>query len=81
MRLVVDAEWRPAVLGGPLGVHSDILAGRDCELGWEDVFGGKFSLRAYVPLPRLSLTILAGREFRLMPDFHSEMERRLGMNW
>jgi proteasome maturation protein len=40
MRVVVDAEWRPAALGGPLGIHSDILAGRDCELGWEDVFSG-----------------------------------------
>lgn len=23
------------------GVHSDILAGRDCEMDWEDVFTGQ----------------------------------------
>ena len=25
-------------MGG--GIHEDILAGRDCEFGWEDVFTG-----------------------------------------
>ena len=37
-------EWRPSCLGGfggGYGVHSDILAGRDCEIGWEDVFSGE----------------------------------------
>jgi len=52
------------VLGGngKGGVHSDVLAGRDWECGWEDVFG-------------------AGREFKQLPDFHSEMEARMRMNW
>lgn len=38
-------EWRPVALGGgSAGVHADILAGRDCEVQWEDVFTGKWSL-------------------------------------
>jgi len=55
-------EWRPAVLGGGTPIHSDILAGKDCECSWEDVFG-------------------AGEEFRELPDFHTEMEARMRMNW
>ncbi|KAF2723925.1 proteasome maturation factor UMP1 [Polychaeton citri CBS 116435] len=37
-----QGEWQPAQLGVGNGatVHSDILAGRDCEIGWEDVFEG-----------------------------------------
>ena len=35
-----SGEWRTALLGGSEGVHSDILAGRDAELDWEDVFHG-----------------------------------------
>jgi len=62
MRLVAGGDWRPAVLGGGAGLHADILAGRDCDFGWEDVFG-------------------AGREFRQLPDFHSEMEEKLRMRW
>lgn len=36
-------EWRPLCLGGfgGAGVHADILAGRDAEIGWEDVFSGE----------------------------------------
>lgn len=34
-------EWRPAVLGREAGVHADVLAGRDLEIGWEDVFRGQ----------------------------------------
>lgn len=26
--------------GGGRSVHEDVLLGRDCEIGWEDVFGG-----------------------------------------
>ena len=33
-------EWRPRCLGFGAGVHEDVLAGRDCEVGWEDVFTG-----------------------------------------
>lgn len=46
--IVRKGEWRPAVLGmglgGKAGVHEDVLSGRDTEIGWEDVFGGKFEL-------------------------------------
>lgn len=34
--------------GGSAGVHADILAGRDCEIGWEDVFTGGQELRECV---------------------------------
>lgn len=47
LKNVRDGDFRPAVLGGSkLGsVHEDILVlgGRDCEIGWEDVFLGMFS--------------------------------------
>jgi hypothetical protein len=42
IKIAAAGEWRPAVLGGASGVHRDILQGRDCEIGWEDVFVGKF---------------------------------------
>jgi len=61
LKIAGAGEWRPAVLGASAGVHSDILAGRDCEIGWEDVF--------------------VGNEMREVPDFHSEMESRMKMNW
>ncbi|KAF1347962.1 proteasome maturation factor Ump1 [Delphinella strobiligena] len=64
-KIVRQGEWRPAVLdagAGALGdVHGDVLAGRDLEIGWEDVY--------------------RGQEMRECPDFHSEMEARLKMNW
>lgn len=40
-KITSAGEWRPQALGGASGVHSDILAGRDCEISWEDVFVGK----------------------------------------
>ncbi|KAI6898616.1 hypothetical protein KC318_g9415 [Hortaea werneckii] len=63
--IVRAGEWQPACLGGVTNgasVHADILSGRDCEIGWEDVFTG-------------------GEEMRDQPDFHAEMERRMGMDW
>lgn len=41
LKTVKAGEWKPAALGGTAGVHRDILEGRDCEIGWEDVFTGK----------------------------------------
>ncbi|KAL2006302.1 hypothetical protein VTN00DRAFT_9956 [Thermoascus crustaceus] len=47
LKIVREGEFRPAVLGGRRGgvnssIHEDILVlgGRDCEVGWEDVFVG-----------------------------------------
>jgi len=40
LKIASAGEWRPAALGGSSGVHKDILEGRDCEIGWEDVFKG-----------------------------------------
>jgi proteasome maturation protein len=48
LKIVREGVWRPAVLGGSAGmggnVQEDILVvgGRDAEVGWEDVFGGRF---------------------------------------
>ncbi|KAF2654388.1 proteasome maturation factor UMP1 [Lophiostoma macrostomum CBS 122681] len=61
LKIAKEGEWRPAALGGASGVHKDILEGRDCEIGWEDVF--------------------VGNELREVPDFHTEMESRMKMNW
>lgn len=44
LSIVRAGEWRPSLLGGYAGsggVHADILMGRDCEMGWEDVFTGE----------------------------------------
>jgi proteasome maturation protein len=47
LAIVRAGEWRPAVLGNAAsaGVHGEILAGRDCEIGWEDVFAGGEEMR------------------------------------
>jgi hypothetical protein len=45
LKIASAGEWRPATLGGSSGVHKDILEGRDCEIGWEDVYTGKFTLK------------------------------------
>ncbi|CAN9166639.1 unnamed protein product [Alternaria alternata] len=61
LKIAEAGEWRPATLGGSSGVHRDILQGRDCEIGWEDVF--------------------TGSELREVPDFHTEIEHKMKMNW
>jgi proteasome maturation protein len=63
LKIAKEGEWRPAVLGGSSNVHRDILEGRDCEIGWEDVFKGE------------------GIKEGEVPDFHTEMEGRMRMNW
>lgn len=40
LRIAKGGEWRPGVLGGSAGLSGDILAGREAEITWEDVFGG-----------------------------------------
>ncbi|KAL8723539.1 MAG: hypothetical protein Q9225_000174 [Loekoesia sp. 1 TL-2023] len=40
MKIAREGEWRPVALGGSAGVSGDILAGRDTEVTWEDVFRG-----------------------------------------
>ena len=50
LKIAGAGEWRPQVLGGASSVHSDILAGRDCEIGWEDVFVGECDLIPLVGL-------------------------------
>jgi hypothetical protein len=48
LKIASAGEWRPAALGGSSGVHKDILEGRDCEIGWEDVFTGKLVLERWM---------------------------------
>lgn len=40
LNIANSGEWKPNVLGGSAGVHGDILAGRDTEMTWEDVYKG-----------------------------------------
>lgn len=40
LNIAKSGEWKPNVLGGSAGVHGDILAGRDMDLTWEDVYKG-----------------------------------------
>ena len=40
MKFGREGEWRPACLGGSAGVGGDVLAGRDAEICWEDVYRG-----------------------------------------
>lgn len=40
LKIAREGEWRPAALGGSSAVSSDILAGRDAEISWEDVYTG-----------------------------------------
>lgn len=48
LKIVRDSSFTPMMLGGPRrnggNLHEDILVlgGRDAEIGWEDVFHGKF---------------------------------------
>jgi len=40
LKIANSGEWKPKVLGGSAGVHGDILAGRDMEMTWDDVYKG-----------------------------------------
>jgi proteasome maturation protein len=86
LKIAREGEWRPRMLGWGSSVSSDILAGRDEEIAWEDVFVGKL-----LPNPAFcfdnggdgmvaNMSCL-GDELRDVPDFHTEMEGRLRMNW
>ena len=41
MKVCRDGEWRPSCLGGSARVCEDILAGRDIEIAWEDIYKGE----------------------------------------
>ncbi|KAL9125976.1 MAG: hypothetical protein Q9217_004891 [Psora testacea] len=40
MRICREGEWRPYCLGGSARVGENVLAGRDTEITWEDVYIG-----------------------------------------
>jgi proteasome maturation protein len=89
LKITEAGEWRPAALGRSSGVHKDILEGRDTEIGWEDVFTGKSSCPYgdahgwFLPLEllRLANAYPTGNELREVPDFHTEIEAKMKMNW
>lgn len=68
MKICREGEWRPSVLGPSAGVSGDVLAGRDGEITWEDVFTGAGAGEG-------------GEEGGRGEGVHGEMERRLGMDW
>lgn len=84
LKIAKEGEWRPRMLGYGSSVSSDILAGRDEEVGWEDIFVGRF-IRLYIAMDNLVAMMEAntdtGDELRDIPDFHTEMEGRMKMNW
>ena len=91
LKIASAGEWRPAALGGSSGVHKDILEGRDCEIGWEDVFTGEFGSCAgsdegaiaasHLVSCGLANEVITGSELRQVPDFHTEIEHKMKMNW
>jgi len=44
LKIAREGEWRPAVLGCSAGVSGDVLAGRDWECAWEDVYRGMWTI-------------------------------------
>jgi proteasome maturation protein len=40
MEAIKIGEWQPALLGGSSSSTSDVLAGKDTEITWEDVYSG-----------------------------------------
>ena len=82
LKIASAGEWRPAALGGSSQVHKDILEGRDCEIGWEDVFTGKWLYYMEPSRDDSWLTHhVTGNELREVPDFHTEIENKMKMNW
>nr|POE71950.1 proteasome maturation factor ump1 [Quercus suber] len=67
LAIVRAGEWTPAALGGGSSVHADILAGRETEIGWEDVYAGADGV--------------LGARGEGVGEFHAEMEGRFGMGW
>jgi len=42
LKITREGSWRPMALGGgQVGVHEDILLGRDSSIHWEDIFTGE----------------------------------------
>ena len=58
LKIARAGEWRPAALGRSAAVSSDILAGRDTEISWEDVYSG---MSSFLLLCRHSLPSLTRR--------------------
>ena len=41
MKICREGEWKPSCLGGSAKAGEEILAGRDTEITWEDVYRGE----------------------------------------
>lgn len=82
VKICQEGEWRPAVLGFKgEGLHEEILSGRDASVDWEDVFNGEFCDDEGRFGDWKLMIVVTGNETHNAPDFHSEMESRLKMNW
>lgn len=62
-------SFRPTVLGAPARVHEDILAGRDNQLSWEDIYAGQDGM---------NLGLNSGGDGQGV-GWTEEMERKVGM--
>jgi Proteasome maturation factor UMP1 len=79
LKIAREGEWRTRLLGGSAGLHSDILAGRDCELDWEDVFVGKLIFHLFSMLgrkdERLLLLTLMILQATVFANFRTSIRR------
>ena len=67
LQLVREGDWRPGLsTNGSASVHEDVLNGRDCEIGWEDVWCDDRGT-------------IGGNSGGVEAGVHDEMEARLGM--
>lgn len=76
LKIAREGEWRPRMLGYASTVSSDILAGRDEEVGWEDIFVGTF-IRLYTAMDDL----LAMMEANIIQAMSSEMFQTSTPRW
>lgn len=76
LKIAREGEWRPRMLGYGSSVSSDILAGRDEEVGWEDIFVGMF-IRLYIAMENL----VAMMEANFIQATSSEMFQTSTPRW
>ena len=69
LQIVRAGEWRPMCLGGGYGLGG--IGGGGLHA---DILSGRDTEIGWED-------VFTGDEMRDQPDFHTEMERRFGMNW
>lgn len=45
MKICREGEWVPSCVGGSARTGEEILAGRDTEIAWEDIYKGEEGVR------------------------------------